>query len=92
MVLTEGRNREIRRMAARIGHKVLTLRRIAFGPLRLGTLPAGGWRPLTHVEVRRLRAATVSAGRHGSAARKPRRHAGRRAAKSAGGRAARRRD
>jgi 23S rRNA pseudouridine2605 synthase len=55
MVLTEGRNREIRRMAARIGHKVLALKRIGFGPLRLGDLPPGGFRPLTRLEFQKLR-------------------------------------
>ena len=56
MVLTEGRNREIRRMAARIGHKVMSLKRIAFGPLRLGQLPPGAYRELTRDELKSLRA------------------------------------
>ncbi|MCO6459048.1 MAG: rRNA pseudouridine synthase, partial [Pirellulaceae bacterium] len=55
IVLNEGRNREIRRLLARIGHKVLQLRRIAIGPLRLGQLPPGASRRLTPDEVRRLR-------------------------------------
>lgn len=55
IVLNEGRNREIRRLLARIGHKVLQLRRIAIGPLRLGQLPVGASRRLTPEEVRRLR-------------------------------------
>jgi 23S rRNA pseudouridine2605 synthase len=55
--LTEGRNREIRRMLARLGHKVLHLTRIALGPLRLGDVPPGGWRPLTRREVAALRRA-----------------------------------
>jgi 23S rRNA pseudouridine2605 synthase len=55
IVLREGRNREIRRMAARIGHKVLSLRRIAMGPLRLGDLPKGAYRELTTKEVKMLR-------------------------------------
>lgn len=54
MVLTEGRNREIRRMAARIGHKVLALKRIGLGPLRLGELPPGAYRQLTAVELRKV--------------------------------------
>ena len=54
IVLNEGRNREIRRILARIGHKVLTLRRTAVGTLRLGKLPVGAARKLTHDEVRRL--------------------------------------
>ncbi len=60
MVLTEGRNREIRRMAAAIGHKVLQLKRIALGPLRLGEMPPGSYRPLTPDELKRLRALTRS--------------------------------
>jgi 23S rRNA pseudouridine2605 synthase len=55
MVLSEGRNREIRRVLARIGHKVLKLKRIAIGPLRLGKLQPGECRQLTSAEVRRLR-------------------------------------
>ena len=41
MVLREGKNREIRRVLARVGHKVLRLTRIAVGPVRLGSLPPG---------------------------------------------------
>lgn len=60
IVLAEGRNREIRRILARVGHKVVRLRRVAIGPLRLGDLPPGEARPLSRDEVRRLkRLATV---------------------------------
>jgi 23S rRNA pseudouridine2605 synthase len=55
IVLDEGKNREIRRMLARLGHKVLRLRRIGLGPLRLGTLPSGRTRRLTKAEVDALR-------------------------------------
>lgn len=55
LVLTEGRNREIRRILARVGHKVLRLRRIALGPLKLGTLQPGESRRLTPAEVQSLR-------------------------------------
>jgi 23S rRNA pseudouridine2605 synthase len=55
MVLSEGRNREIRRVLARIGHKVLKLKRIALGPLRLGKLQPGDYRELSSSEVRQLR-------------------------------------
>lgn len=58
MALKEGKNREIRRMAAQIGHKVLKLRRIAFGPLRLGTLPVGAARELTAAEIVALKDAS----------------------------------
>ncbi|MBR5414814.1 MAG: rRNA pseudouridine synthase [Thermoguttaceae bacterium] len=54
IVLREGKNREIRRMLARIGHKVLTLRRIAIGPVKLGDLAPGEYRLLTKREVASL--------------------------------------
>jgi 23S rRNA pseudouridine2605 synthase len=54
IVLQEGRNREIRRILARIGHKVVRLKRIAIGSLRLGELPVGESRALTRDEVRSL--------------------------------------
>lgn len=61
IVLREGRNREIRRMLARLGHKVQQLRRVAIGPLRLGKdLPTGAYRELTADEVRGLRRASGS--------------------------------
>jgi 23S rRNA pseudouridine2605 synthase len=63
IVLDEGRNREIRRLLARIGHKVLRLKRVALGPLRLGDIEPGAHRPLTHDELRELRQATTPEGR-----------------------------
>jgi 23S rRNA pseudouridine2605 synthase len=62
MVLDEGRNREIRRLLARVGHKVQRLRRVAVGPVRLGDLPTGAVRPLTPKEIHGLERA-VSRGR-----------------------------
>ena len=63
MVLDEGRNREIRRMLASLGHKVQQLKRIAVGDLTLGNLLPGQWRKLTWEEVERLRkSATVAVG------------------------------
>ena len=56
LTLTEGQNREIRRLMARIGHKVLTLTRTQFGPIRLGKLKAGEYRELTRDEIERLEA------------------------------------
>ncbi len=57
ITLREGKNREIRRILARLGHKVQVLRRIAIGPLRLGDIPVGAHRLLTREEVTRLRTA-----------------------------------
>lgn len=51
----EGRNRQVRRMCALVGHPVLELRRVAFGPLRLDALRPGEHRRLSAAEVERLR-------------------------------------
>lgn len=53
--LQEGRNREIRRLLARVGHKVIELERIAFGPISLGSLPYGRFRELHGAEIRELK-------------------------------------
>ena len=58
IVLKEGKNREIRRILARLGHKVQQLRRIAVGPLRLGDVPPGAYRVLRREEVEKLWVAT----------------------------------
>lgn len=55
ITLKEGKNREIRRILARLGHKVQTLKRIGMGPLRLGEMPTGAYRRLTAEEVKRLK-------------------------------------
>jgi 23S rRNA pseudouridine2605 synthase len=55
VVLAEGKNREIRRMLARLGHKVLTLKREAIGPVRLDRLPRGKARRLSGTELEELR-------------------------------------
>ena len=55
ITLAEGKNREIRRMLARLGHKVMHLKRIAIGPLKLGRLKKGRCRPLTRKELDALR-------------------------------------
>ena len=54
IILTQGLNRQIRRMCQLAGMQVRRLRRIAEGPLQLGTLPAGKWRELTAAERRAL--------------------------------------
>lgn len=51
--LTEGKNREIRRLCRATGHEVSALKRIAFGGLELGTLAPGAWRDVTRQELRR---------------------------------------
>jgi 23S rRNA pseudouridine2605 synthase len=57
IVLREGRKRQVRRMLAAIGHEVVELERVRFGPLRLAGLAPGAHRRLTAPEVEQLRAA-----------------------------------
>ncbi len=59
LTLREGRKRQVKRMCAAVGHPVTTLERVAFGPLRLGHLPAGACRRLSAAEVQRLRDAAA---------------------------------
>lgn len=54
IVLHEGRKRQIRRVAALLGHPVLELKRVRMGPLQLGALESGKWRYLTPQEVQSL--------------------------------------
>ena len=54
MIISEGRNRQVRRMVEAVGGKVLKLVRTAIGPIRLGDLPIGKWRELTPAEVEAL--------------------------------------
>lgn len=56
IVLREGRNRQIRKMTASVGHPTLRIFRVGLGPLGLGDLPVGQWRDLTAEEVASLRA------------------------------------
>lgn len=57
IVITEGRNRQVRRMVRAVGSKVVKLHRSRVGPLELGELGVGEWRALRADEVRSLRAA-----------------------------------
>jgi 23S rRNA pseudouridine2605 synthase len=59
ITIREGRKRQVRRMCEAIGHRVIALERIAFGPLRLERLPEGEFRRLTPAEVERLRKAAA---------------------------------
>jgi len=52
--LTEGRNREVRRMFGALGFRVRRLQRIQIGPIRLGELLPGRWRTLTDSEIKTL--------------------------------------
>lgn len=55
LVVREGRYHEIRRMCDEIGHPVLRLRRVRLGPIVLGSLAKGSWRPLSPGELASLR-------------------------------------
>jgi pseudouridine synthase len=54
ITLTEGRNRQVRRMVEALDAKVLKLVRVKIGPLTIGTLPIGKWRLLTAEEAATL--------------------------------------
>ena len=54
VTIHEGRNRQVRKMVEQVGHQVVMLRRIRFGPLKLEDLPRGMWRELTEEELREL--------------------------------------
>jgi pseudouridine synthase len=60
--LKEGRNRQVRRMCASIGHPVRRLTRLKMGPIALGDLRPGQWRDLTAKEVEKLKAAADGRG------------------------------
>lgn len=55
MTLTEGRNRQIRRMASKVGLEVAALKRLRVGPLNLGSLKEGAWRELDSEELSKLK-------------------------------------
>lgn len=57
VTLTEGKNREVRRLFAAAGHEVTRLKRVAVGGLELGELPPGAFREADPAEVAALRAA-----------------------------------
>ena len=58
LTIHEGRKRQVKRMCEAVGHRVVALRRIRFGPLALGDLPPGASRRLSAAEIERLRKAS----------------------------------
>jgi len=54
IALTEGRNRQVRRMVEALGARVLKLVRVRIGPIAIGKLPIGKWRHLTPAEIKAL--------------------------------------
>ena len=56
LILTEGKNRHVRRVLEAVGHPVTKLKRVAFGGLTVEGLPVGRWRHLKSQEVQALRA------------------------------------
>jgi len=54
ITITEGRNRQVRRMVETLGAKVLKLVRTEIGAIRIGDLQIGKYRPLTEGEIRKL--------------------------------------
>ena len=53
VVLTQGKNREIRRLFKTLGHEVISLRRIQYGPFKLEDFPSGEWREILVEDVRK---------------------------------------
>lgn len=70
IVLKEGRNRQIRKMCEQAGLEVARLKRTAIGPIRLGMLQPGEYRPLTPKEVKALKAFSAAVARKAQASAK----------------------
>ncbi|HUR85851.1 MAG TPA: pseudouridine synthase [Solirubrobacteraceae bacterium] len=68
LTIHEGRNHQVKRMCEAVGHRVRTLQRVRFGPLRLDDLPEGAHRRLKGAEVEGLRRAFDGAAREARAA------------------------
>lgn len=62
LTIHEGRNRQVRRMLAEVGHKTLLLRRVRVGNIELGELKTGQWRYLSAEEIKALEDTLNSAG------------------------------
>lgn len=54
ITIHEGKNRQVRKMCAAIGHNVITLKRMSIGPIALGNLPEGKWRNLSGIELKNI--------------------------------------
>ncbi|MFQ5537083.1 MAG: pseudouridine synthase [Gemmatimonadota bacterium] len=67
LVLTEGRKREVRRLLREVGLPVRRLVRVRFGPIELGRLAPGAWRPLSERERHSLELLARGGGEHGKA-------------------------
>jgi 23S rRNA pseudouridine2605 synthase len=61
VVVTEGRNHLVKRIFSAIGHPILKLKRVGFGPIQLGNLPIGQFRYLTPEEIEKIRNVKVKA-------------------------------
>lgn len=59
LAIKEGRNRQVRRMLEAVGHPVVGLKRVRFGPLTLRGMKVGEWRRLTADEIKALRKAVA---------------------------------
>jgi len=90
IVLAEGQNREIRRLLARVGHKVQKLTRVGLGSLRLGELPLGEYRRLTPQEIQQLQELSTRGGGSARKGRKSRPGSGERKSRPKSGPAGRR--
>ncbi|MEG1971932.1 MAG: hypothetical protein RR315_02140, partial [Oscillospiraceae bacterium] len=55
ITITEGKNRQVRRMCEAVGLEVARLKRVSVGPVKLGMLQPGKWRELTALEVGAIR-------------------------------------
>jgi 23S rRNA pseudouridine2605 synthase len=76
LTIYEGRTHQVKRMLEAVGHPVLKLKRVRFGPLTLGNLPSGEYRFLTDPEIHRLKATAravppIDKGKQGGARRTP---------------------
>ena len=71
LTLIEGRHHQVKRMCSQIGHPVMKLKRVAYGPLTLGRLAPGRLRPLKPAEIRDLkRAAGLTGAERGRRSKK----------------------